>query len=101
MDEIAESILKRINVFLRLYDNFYSVEKLKTLPLHRKIIKAIQQKKPKAVIYLDGPFYPDTSVPPRERAQELRDRIHVAMLERSKLSDYEYIHYEKRGESEE
>ena len=53
------------------------------------------------MIYLDGPFYPDTSVPPRERAQELRDRIHAAMLERSKLSDYEYIHYEKRGESEE
>lgn len=50
MDEIAESILKRINVFLCLYDNFYSVEKLKTLPLHRKMIKAIQQKKPKAVM---------------------------------------------------
>ena len=33
-----------------------------------------------------------------DEAQELRDRIHAAMLERSKLSDCEYIRYEKRGE---
>ena len=51
--------------------------------------------------YLDGPFYPDTAVPPRERAQELRDRIYAVMQERSKLSDCEYIRYVKRGESEE
>lgn len=45
LDEIAVGILKRINVFLYLYDNFYSVEKLKTLPMYRKIIKGIQLKK--------------------------------------------------------
>lgn len=50
LDEIAEGILKRINVFLCLYDNFYSVEKLKTLPLHRKILKAIQQGKIKTAM---------------------------------------------------
>lgn len=50
LDEIADGILRRINVFLCLYDNFYSVEKLKTLPLHGKILKAIEQKKAKAVI---------------------------------------------------
>ena len=50
LDEIAEGIFKRINVFLCLYDNFYSVEKLKTLPLHRKILKAIQQGKAKAAM---------------------------------------------------
>lgn len=58
-------------------------------------------KKPKTVTYLDGPFYPDTSIPARKRAQELRNRIYAAMLERSKLSDCEYIRYEKRGESKE
>lgn len=58
-------------------------------------------RKPRAVTYLDGPFYPDTAVPPRERAQELRDRIYAVMQERSKLSDCEYIRYVKRGESEE
>lgn len=57
-------------------------------------------KKPRAVVYLDGPFYPDTSVAPRERAQELRDRIYAAMRLRSALSDCEYIRYVKRGESE-
>ena len=57
-------------------------------------------KKPKTVTYLDGPFYPDTAVPTRERAQELHDRIHAAMQERSALSDCEYIRYEKRGKSE-
>ncbi len=50
LDEIADGILRRINVFLCLYDNFYSVEKLKTLPLHGKILKAIEQKKAKTVI---------------------------------------------------
>lgn len=45
LDEISDAILKRINVFLFLYDNFYSVEKLKTLPMYRKIIKGIQQGK--------------------------------------------------------
>ena len=50
LDEMASGILLRINVFLCLYDNFYSVEKLKTLPLHRKILTAIQQKKAKTVM---------------------------------------------------
>ena len=50
LDEIADGVLKRINVFLCLYDNFYSVEKLKTLPLHRKILEAIQQGKPKTIM---------------------------------------------------
>ena len=47
LDEIANSSLRRINVFLCLYDNFYCVEKLKTLPQHRKILKAIGQGKTK------------------------------------------------------
>lgn len=50
LDEIAAGVLKRINVFLCLYDNFYSVEKLKSLPLHRKILDGIRQKKSKAVL---------------------------------------------------
>ena len=50
LDEIADSILKRINVFLCLYDNFYSVKKLKTLPIHQKMIHAIQQRKLKNVM---------------------------------------------------
>jgi DNA-binding GntR family transcriptional regulator len=52
LDEIAESVLKRINVFLCLYDNFYSAEKLNTLPLHKKIVSAIQQGKLKTVMQI-------------------------------------------------
>lgn len=55
-------------------------------------------RKPRTVTYLDGPFYPDPSLPPRARAQELRDRIYQTMVERSRLSDYEYIRYEKKEE---
>lgn len=50
LDEIAEGVLSKINVFLCLYDNFYSVEKLKSLPLFRKILESIRQKKLKAVM---------------------------------------------------
>ena len=52
LDEIAENVLKRINVFLCLYDNFYSIERLKTLPLHKKIVTAIRQGKPKTVMQI-------------------------------------------------
>jgi DNA-binding GntR family transcriptional regulator len=49
LDEIAAGVLSKINVFLCLYDNFYSAQKLKSLPLHRKIIDGIRQKKLKTV----------------------------------------------------
>lgn len=52
LDELAEGVLKRINVFLCLYDNFYSAQKLKTLPLHRKIVEAIRQKKLKTAMQI-------------------------------------------------
>ena len=50
LDEMAEGVLSKIGVFLCLYDNFYCVEKLKSLPLFRKIIDSIQKKKLKAVM---------------------------------------------------
>ena len=54
-------------------------------------------KKPAAVVHLDGPFYPDESLPPRRRAAALRDTVYAAMLERSRESDTEYIRYEPAG----
>ena len=56
-------------------------------------------KKPRTVTYLDGPFYPDQSLPPKARAQALRDQIYDAMVKRSKESDCEYIRYIKREEA--
>ena len=54
-------------------------------------------KKPRIVSYLDGPFYPDPSLPPKTRANELRDRVYRTMRERSLLSDAEYVQYIKKG----
>lgn len=55
-------------------------------------------KKPRTVTYLDGPFYPDPELPPRARAQALRDQIYETMVIRSRESDCEYIRYEKSEE---
>ncbi len=42
----------------------------------------------KATVYIDGPFFPDGSVPKQERKKELRDRVYDAMVQRSRLSEY-------------
>ena len=54
--------------------------------------------RPRTVTYLDGPFYPDETLPRRQRAQDLRDRIYAAMVARSQESDCEYIRYVKKEE---
>ena len=56
-------------------------------------------KTPRAVTYVDGPFYPDKTLPIKERVQTLRDEIYAKMQERSKLSTCEYIRYERKGEA--
>lgn len=56
-------------------------------------------KKPALVTWLDGPFYPDSSLPPRARTQALRDQIYEAMTARAQQSDYEYIRYIRKEET--
>lgn len=53
-------------------------------------------KKPKIVTYIDGPFYPDSSLPLRQRRRELRDRVYSVMLGRARFSTVEVIKYVKR-----
>ena len=48
---------------------------------------------PRVESYIDGPFFPDPALPERQAAQALREQVHAVMLERSKLSDHEYIEY--------
>jgi 1-acyl-sn-glycerol-3-phosphate acyltransferase len=36
-------------------------------------------KKPRLVTYIDGPFFVNEEIPPRERKKELRDRVYNAM----------------------
>lgn len=55
--------------------------------------------KPRTVTYLDGPFWPDMELPPRARAQALRDKIYDTMIMRSKENDCEYIRYIKKEEA--
>ncbi|MBQ9098511.1 MAG: hypothetical protein IJY50_03685 [Clostridia bacterium] len=52
-------------------------------------------KKPRMVTYIDGPFYPDASLPLRERRRALRDAVYAQMTERSQLSDCVVIEYRK------
>jgi 1-acyl-sn-glycerol-3-phosphate acyltransferase len=51
-------------------------------------------KKPRTVTYIDGPFYPDESLPLEQRHNELRDRVYAAMKARAdKESTYSIINY--------
>ena len=54
------------------------------------------------VTYIDGPFFPDGSLKPKERQQKLRDQVYQCMVERSRESNYEVIAYrraEPQGQS--
>lgn len=62
--------------------------------------KRKHSKKPKIVVYVDGPFYPSFNLDPKQAQQELRDKCFNVMCERAKLSDYEYVTYEKRSKND-
>lgn len=52
------------------------------------------------VTYIDGPFFPDEDLKPKERQQELRDRVYRCMTERSLESDIEVIQYRRAQENQ-
>lgn len=55
-------------------------------------------KKPKVVTYVDGPFYPNPDLSPKEQRKHLRDQVYECMCERAKNSNIEYIKYVKATE---
>ncbi|MBE6557989.1 MAG: hypothetical protein E7661_03130 [Ruminococcaceae bacterium] len=55
-------------------------------------------KKPRIVTYIDGPFAPNTNLPPRQQRRELRDRVYAQMCEHAKLNRVEVIQYVKKEE---
>ncbi len=66
--------------------------------------KRKRSKYPKRVVYVDGPFFADGSLPPKAAAKKLRDEVYNAMCARAETSDCEYIKYvyrPKDGEAEE
>jgi len=59
-------------------------------------------RKPKVVTYVDGPFYPDASLPRAQRIEKLRDEIYRAMKTRADAQEkYEYIHYQYTDDPDE
>lgn len=50
------------------------------------------RKRPKRVVYIDGPFYASGKTA-KERAESLRLQVYEAMCARAKLSDCEYCEY--------
>lgn len=50
-------------------------------------------KKPRATVYIDGPFFPLQEGSRRERAMDLQMQVYECMKKRSQSSDYEYIRY--------
>ena len=52
--------------------------------------------RPRAVVYIDGPFYPDQALSRKEAQNKLHDEIQKTLVDRAKLSDYEYCEYVKK-----
>ena len=61
--------------------------------------KGWSKKRPKIVIYVDGPFYPNRELSEKDQQEDLRNRIYETMKERSKNSNFEYYKYIKRGDT--
>lgn len=59
--------------------------------------KSVLFKRPKVVAFVDGPFYPDKSLPKAERVEKLRNQVYEKMCQRSKEhSTCAYVEYVKR-----
>ncbi|MCD8347561.1 MAG: hypothetical protein LUD16_06340 [Lachnospiraceae bacterium] len=54
-------------------------------------------RKPKIVVFIDGPFFAEPGKNKREQQMELHDRIYACMESRSQESTCEYIRYRKKS----
>lgn len=53
------------------------------------------RKKPAVTVYVDGPFWPNQTLHPKEQQKQLQEQIYCCMQRRSQNSTYSYIQYEK------
>ena len=58
--------------------------------------KRRNSKKPDIVTYIDGPFYPDKSLPVSRQKGSLRDQVYSCMCRRAENSNVEVIQYIKK-----
>lgn len=56
-----------------------------------------RRDKVKIVTYIDGPFFPDETLPSRQRQRVLRDQVYQCMERRSRESDFELIEYREKA----
>lgn len=62
--------------------------------------KRKHSKRPKRIVYVDGPFFSDVTLPQKEAAKKLRNEVYNAMCARASLSDCEYVEYIYRPREE-
>ena len=55
----------------------------------------------KIITYIDGPFYPNKNIEPKQAQEELRNKVYEIMSKRSKNSNIEPVKYIKKKEREE
>lgn len=58
-------------------------------------VKAKIFKRPRLIIYIDGPFYPDQRLSKKEQQEKLHQQILAQLTKRAKLSNYTYTNYQK------
>lgn len=61
--------------------------------------KRLLGRRPSCTLYIDGPFLPDASLPPRRQASELHRQIYACMVARSRQSNCSYIRYAPAAEA--
>lgn len=66
-----------------------------TFCITNTFVKTKFRKTPKVVTFIDGPFFVDSTLPPKEQENCLRNLVYNTMQNRSKYSNYEFIKYEK------
>ena len=60
-----------------------------------------RRKHPQIVTYIDGPFYPDDTLPVRQQRKKLRDEVYDTMCKRAENSNVEWIKYVPAEKKEE
>lgn len=59
------------------------------------------RKTPRIEVVVDGPFLPDTTIPHKAAAEQLRRQVYETMLQRTQAGDCEYYRYVKTAEGDE
>lgn len=76
----------------------YPVKLNKPIFVFTTTYKKRKYRRPKVVVYIDGPFYPNKDLNIKQAQQELKDKTYETMSMRVKISNVEYYKYIKDDE---